>query len=447
MYLKTRRLLFWAFATIFMVAGMYLLLQANGFAIDPAGLTIARTGALSLDVTPRDAEVTVNGKRFRSPSQPFQNSVFIRNLAPNRYRVRITKHGYTTWEKDLEVAPGQVTRATEVVLWPVPVPTTALESAIDDFWITNRGLVTKTAIGLRYHGRMIKGDHVAASNPRSPLVITSDAGGTAYLIDLDRPEVALNVTDLFTSLKQRQLGLSGTVPITAMLLHPFSPSKLLITSRTSLYQLDARKVELEKLFTSSAIYAPTLGANECFILDGDGTLSVVNLILKTVSREPVRFATSSTLTADPTGSVLLVRSATNTLSVYRRANGTLEPIAPNVIEAVLAPDNRRVAMQLADGTLSILYLDDYEGDVQQAAGATTTLSSGEWPGASSPRWLPEHPSYLLALEGSNLIVSELDPREPRNRYVLNNQATKFAVDGNSLYVLTTGGELLLVQLP
>jgi hypothetical protein len=69
---------------------------------------------------PKDAGVYIDSKLIRKTAM-FSNSALLENILPKKYEFKISKEGYYSWQKTLEVKESRVTEAKYVVLFPLEV--------------------------------------------------------------------------------------------------------------------------------------------------------------------------------------------------------------------------------------------------------------------------------------------------------------------------------------
>ncbi len=117
MTLYKRKILFWSSSALFLICLIPLLLYSFGYRVDSGSDTwrLAQAGGLSIVPTPTTgARIFIDGV-LEHETTIFSRELFLQGLAPRKYRIRIEKEGYSTWEKALRVHPAQVARA-EVLL-------------------------------------------------------------------------------------------------------------------------------------------------------------------------------------------------------------------------------------------------------------------------------------------------------------------------------------------
>jgi len=133
---NTRRLFFYFLVTIFIVATPLTILYAVGYSYDWQKHAIVQTGGIYLKSTPDGAQITVDGKKQGTTAR------LISRLTPRSYRVLVSKDGYSSWQKNLEVSPIIVTEARNIVLFPQKIEpelvATTPTSTLADFLRTDQ---------------------------------------------------------------------------------------------------------------------------------------------------------------------------------------------------------------------------------------------------------------------------------------------------------------------
>lgn len=116
---KTRAILFIVCLFFFLLTAPSVILYSQGYRFDWEKKKITQTGAFYFKVSPKNADIYINGK-FKKRTSGITDSVLIKNLLPNRYEVEITstKEGYYSWKKTLEIKEKQATEAKNIILFP-----------------------------------------------------------------------------------------------------------------------------------------------------------------------------------------------------------------------------------------------------------------------------------------------------------------------------------------
>ncbi len=121
-----RRVYFFFFAIAFVLLIPVLILYSTGYRLDSA-LGLIRTGGLYISVPYSGVNVYINDEIVRQTGV-FQKNVFVQNLKPDNYSVRVEKDELQVWTKQLEVFPKTVTEAYSFML-----PQEILFSEIKEF--------------------------------------------------------------------------------------------------------------------------------------------------------------------------------------------------------------------------------------------------------------------------------------------------------------------------
>lgn len=139
---KARKILFWIFVIIFFLAAPTLVLYSQGYRVNwppqPSQKMIVKTGGLFIKALPKQANLYINGD-FIKKTDFFFGSTLVENLLPRTYKVELKKDNYQTWEKNLNIAEGQVTEAKQIILFPQSITPTIIARNILSFWISPNG--------------------------------------------------------------------------------------------------------------------------------------------------------------------------------------------------------------------------------------------------------------------------------------------------------------------
>ncbi len=448
MHPRTRTVTFAAFVLLFIVGGAGALLVSFGFAVDLAEFRIVRTGSLYFDYVPAEATLAINGAPQKKSSwRLIERGMLVKHLAPDTYEATLEAPSSTPWQKMLQVRPGEVTRTSGVIIWPRSIPRETIASNIRRFSTTKDGVVTTDTRGnLAFGAFPIRGDTIAMADADSSLLVTREAT-TRFLIDLQNPREAVNLYQLFQSLKERQLKLPGAVAVKWTLPHPFSPSKLILGTERALYSLDARKMALEKIADATSTTAIAVNGREVLVAERGGTIIAADLMINTVSYIAAFPPLAPVLIGEALdGAAILALTDGGTLLEYRRDTGATSTLARAIADFAVAPNNSKLAVRGKDGTLSFTLLKDSEENTQEKSGMGGTISCADG-GAIKMAWLPGSSRYLLALDkNGTLAACEADIGIPQNHVVLAEGVANFAAQNETLHLLHTDGVLEKMEL-
>ena len=109
---KTRRIIFYLFLLLFVILVPTIILYALGYAFDFETKKIVPTGGIYLKSYPPKAEIYIN----ENPKG--KTAKFIKRLIPKTYDIKVVKENYHSWQKQLLIKPGLVTKAEDIFLIP-----------------------------------------------------------------------------------------------------------------------------------------------------------------------------------------------------------------------------------------------------------------------------------------------------------------------------------------
>lgn len=99
------------FIAAFFVISPILIMYTAGYRYDWRNGLLKETGAISVDVEPKNATVYLNGIRLKD-----KMPIRLNNIAPAKYSLRITAAGYFDWLKEIEVKNKQTNYTKEIIL-------------------------------------------------------------------------------------------------------------------------------------------------------------------------------------------------------------------------------------------------------------------------------------------------------------------------------------------
>jgi len=124
---------------LFFIISPLVLLYTAGYRYDWRTGQVRETGVISIDITPADATVMLNGIVINK-----QMPIRLANRAPGRYTLTIQKPGYHTLTKDIEVESKQTTYIRDVPLFKDTLPEEIFDATIGE----------STYISLSYDGTL-----------------------------------------------------------------------------------------------------------------------------------------------------------------------------------------------------------------------------------------------------------------------------------------------------
>lgn len=111
-----------ALFAVYAIIAPIVIFYGAGYRYDFAEGTVSKTGIVSIDVLPADADVRLGGAKF-AKGMPLR----LKNRAPGTYRLTIAKDGYHEFIKDIVVESGKTTYIKETSLLKRAEPKIILE--------------------------------------------------------------------------------------------------------------------------------------------------------------------------------------------------------------------------------------------------------------------------------------------------------------------------------
>ncbi|NMB47989.1 PEGA domain-containing protein [Candidatus Kuenenbacteria bacterium] len=102
MTITHRRIIYVFFILIFLLAAPIIILRVSGYRFNFTKRDWQKTGMIFLETKPSEANVYLDGALVAS-----KTPARLKDLAPNKYTLRIEKDGFQNWEKAIQVTEGQ----------------------------------------------------------------------------------------------------------------------------------------------------------------------------------------------------------------------------------------------------------------------------------------------------------------------------------------------------
>ncbi len=131
-YLRLRKVFFWFFLLLFLVVTPVIVFYSLGYKFNRLSGAFVRTGAITIETTPREATVSLDGVKI-APTTPCT----LREMLPKGYVLTLEKEGFHPYQVAFYVRPSRVTQL-EVVLVPKsgPAEMVAFDFNIYRFFVT-----------------------------------------------------------------------------------------------------------------------------------------------------------------------------------------------------------------------------------------------------------------------------------------------------------------------
>ncbi len=131
MTLRTRRIIYILFFIFFGITAPLVVLYTTGYRWNYYKNKVDKIGNLVIRTTPKKVFINLNDAQIEK-STPWR----FNNLLPNKYNIKISKPGFSSWEKNLNVYSGETTFAEHIYLFKINPNITPLTNQVD-FWTYN----------------------------------------------------------------------------------------------------------------------------------------------------------------------------------------------------------------------------------------------------------------------------------------------------------------------
>ena len=381
---EVRRLIFVFFLLIFIIAVPMIILYALGYNFDSDKKILISTGGLYLKSIPPKAEIYINDKLQG------KTNGFVRHLSPQIYNVKIIKEGYHSWEKNLNVKPGLVELADNILLLPLnPKISLTNQTTIQSFSLLpnqrellyfasnsfhlldlTRGTERAPIISLP---RTFSPDNFIWSNDNENFIVYS--GNQYYLANINNPDIFTDINALIKKLSKY------TISKIENLNFDITGNKIYFASNNNLYTLTLDKQKPANSSLSSILISNIIN----YVPLGDKIIYLDYFTGKINRFDPVTLQTE----------VLI------------------ETIIPSFNQGkwIVSNDYKKLLCQ-KDSSVEILWLEDGNGQITRHKEELEKIDFGEK--INNIIWYSQTNEHLIISTDEAILVAELDNREPQN---------------------------------
>lgn len=194
---KTRRVIFALFVVAFILVAPTILFYTAGYRYNWKQKRLEQTGVLSIDATPSDARIFLNGVRIKK-NLPIR----LANRNPGTYELNIERDGYKPWRKDVVIESKRSTYIKNISLFRESLPILLLKDgeraihsmvpapsgeALAVLWVTD-GVYDIELLNAKTEESVLLGRYSTKSPPRvhwSPfnavgVIETADMNGATF---------------------------------------------------------------------------------------------------------------------------------------------------------------------------------------------------------------------------------------------------------------------------
>lgn len=129
-----RRILPVIFIIGFLALAPVIIFYTSGYRWNPKKGKVERYGTVIFDTTPNGAKIAVDGRDIAD-----KTPITIQDMPPGSHRFDLSRDGYTSWSKTLDVLPEKVTFINNIWLWKISSPVLAYAADHQSFSLSPDG--------------------------------------------------------------------------------------------------------------------------------------------------------------------------------------------------------------------------------------------------------------------------------------------------------------------
>ncbi|NCN52853.1 hypothetical protein GW950_00110 [Candidatus Wolfebacteria bacterium] len=402
---------------------------SNGWRFDLETFQINKLGALYFDVSPGNASIQIDKANFEFSPGFLRSGTLVANLFPKTYTVTISKEGYQTWRKELEVLPSLVTHAPPVILLPEKIELNKpLAEEIKNFWSGPKYIATLKNNGiLTINSKHIIGNSVADWSKDGERVITT-LDDTYFSTNINSPTNSINLNLMFRNLQGKKINDKSDIKEVKFL--PEENNQFIVWTDKGLYLVDTTKYTI--IIISDEAVSSYVANNEEIIFSYNNSLMTYKPSLNT--KEPLtnhEFNIITNIQISPSGYYVVTIENNGSLSVLNRYSLELEHISGDVTSAYFSPNSNKIAYITKNNDLFSYPLVSATKLTQEKTARFNlgTIDKDITWHKKSEHLFIKYPSSLYLLEANAL--------PPINLQVIDLKTTKYSYDDKKdvLYIL------------
>jgi len=254
MTLRTRRIIMISFILAFFILAPIIIFYSSGYRLDIKRVKIIKTGTLMVEAKDiKNANLYIDNKLYE---EPFDEKIFIYNLLPGEYQIRLEKEGYHNWERKITINSSLTTFAKDIILFKKNLPLQLIEGNVTDFYLSPDKqkivyiLKTNEFLELYLYDLNIKNNNLIyrIGSGYENIVVKWAASGKKILLGLDDNYLVFDINNLQQGKSINKI--IGFKP-TSITWDINSDNIIYILYNESIYSLDLIFAKLDKLFFST----------------------------------------------------------------------------------------------------------------------------------------------------------------------------------------------------
>lgn len=432
MTLHTRRILFYLIATLFFIIAISAVFYSNGWRFDLETFSISKLGGIYFEKVP-DGSVLILEKAGLEFQPNFLRSDFLApNLFPKTYIARASRENYQPWTKEIPVYPSLVTEIQPIILLPEkPILNKPLNMNISDFWEKSDKILTASKTGeLFFEKNKISGTEFVAWSDDAEAILTKNSGNF-YLIQLNNPKSALNISLMFSNARKMTADLKDRTLIQDISFQPKNNYAVLIRTNSGLYLLDSKSSKITAI-SSKPAYAYAGNNSEILYADKSGLFSYSSGEKATITPSILIQAPDKIIFNDA-GTYFLLKNNSGELLIVDRNNLEAKLLAKNAKTAFFASGHLKLAFTTFNNELVIYTFGKKYQILEKPKTEILRLSIAD---EKSLAWHKDAGHIFLQYPNTAYLL-EANDVPPINLQIIDNGVDKFQYDpeNEELYLL------------
>ncbi len=423
MTLKTRRILFYSFVFLFVLAAVVIVLYSGGFRFDFQTGTVSKTGGIYIKSKPSNIDITLDGKRVKNDSGIFQSGTLITDLLPGVYSIELSGDNYYPWKKNAAVDAGGVSVFDNIILLSKDKGE-QIASSTDYFYVSGNKILSVDDGEIEFDGTVVIGDEIVEFTPGGTVITLNKKSGNYYLSNIFDLDSSLNINAVFNNLKQTRLDLPGAVPLRKVVPYPYNDRKFIVMTGRALYALDTERLTIEQISPNVTDFM--VSGNDVLWTGEDG-LSSFNMVFRSKSQIPlpenIDINTIGSFGLSPSGKEIAILTKNGDLIILDRGTTSSTNISNSATSFFFSPDGSTIAFIENRVNLYAYYLSNQ--DVKNEV----LVELATLPNPENITWHRKNDYLFLTDSSNNLHFVEVNDTKPINNYVISQNVKSFIYDG------------------
>lgn len=407
-----RKILFFTFFLIFIIATPLILMYAMGYKVG-SDFKLQKTGILIIETKPSGAKIFLNGKIQKSILGNFLNKedsyiktpAKIKNMKPGNYVIRLELDNYWAWEKKLTINEGQSTFIEDVNFFKNDSATIINNNEFDNITITK----DKNFILGQNNDNIImidtgSEDYKVISTSSEQTFSTS----SPYLFNLSpsNQRLATNISIINLIENKTELLFKNSIGENPLMLKWISENEIVYKNNNSINIYNTKDGSLTKIIEDENIQNIQPKENFLYYITVNSSKSVLN-IYNLKSREIFRKINL------PQSDYDFINTDHYLLNLYDKSLNILYLIDPfSHIKPLKETISNVTLTQWVDND-KLLYSNDFEIWIFDLINYKKILLTRISKKINKIMWHPSN-NYVIFSTDKNINIIELDDREKRN---------------------------------